>query len=160
MFTKTRQDALMRMHCKSDSETGTVNTAEGRERRLLNTLMVWNCARVKPLLVLLSPWTANKRARTTDSENTVAMRTLTGFDCEQDLTASEDAWNSRMWVYSKHSVHHRGCPTFKFSSSKRQDFMSGKVAYFLFMIISKQQVVRPLTTDWINASNNNEQITH
>jgi len=119
LFTKTRQEALLRMHCRSDSRTSVVNTVFRPDREPLNTLDTWNSAWVKSVSFVL--WTANKRACTTDSENTVATRMFSGSDCKQDLVAWQVTRNNRIWTkYSRQNAHCT-CLVFKFASSKRHD---------------------------------------
>ena len=119
MFTKTRQDELIRTHCRSDSEASTVNTVKCADRGRLNTLNTWNCAAANPLSFRLTLWTANKRARTTDSENTVVTRTFDGSGREHGLEVSQATWIIRIWAkYSKCNAH-RICPV-----GKRQRIIS------------------------------------
>jgi len=144
MFTKTRQEELMRTHCRSGRQTAAVNSGRPNcaDRRLLNTLDTRNFATVKPVSLSLSLLTANKRARTTDSDNTVATRMFTEFVCKQDLVASQAMWNDRIWTkYSKHSIHQTGL-MFKLWSGKRQDVMITKAVYCLLTTISKQLAER------------------
>ena len=119
MFTKTRQEELIRTHCRSDSEASTVNTVKCADRGRLNTLNTWNCAAANPLSFRLTLWTANKRARTTDSENTVVTRTFDGSGREHGLEVSQATWTIRIWAkYSKCNAH-RICPV-----GKRQRIIS------------------------------------
>jgi len=137
MFTKTRQEALTWMHCRSDSRTSVVNSVNRADRGPLITLDSWNLATVELESFLVPLWTANKRARTTDSENTVATRTLSVFIWEQGLVGSQATWNSIIWTkYNRRNVHHT-CLTFKFSSSGRQDVIAVNVVYFSFTTIGR-----------------------
>jgi len=127
IFTKTRHDELIRTHCRWDFKTSMLNTMRTGRRRL-NTLNTWNCAVVNPVSFLPPFWTANKRARTTDSENTVVTRTSNGFGCEQSLVVSQDTSIITICARNSKRNAHRTRPVLKLLSSERQDIISATCA--------------------------------